>query len=126
MFEAMLDTTVLIDLLRGHPPAVAWLQAKDVSQYAISIIVRTENLRGAKDKLAFQRAARLMRSFETVYPESIDFDWALEQQVRFQLSHRVEWMDCLIAASAHRLGVLLYSHNLKHLSPLLKDQVIAP
>ncbi|NWF68509.1 MAG: hypothetical protein HXY40_05435 [Chloroflexi bacterium] len=48
-----------------------------------------------------------------------DIDWAADRLADFRLSHGVEIMDCLIAAPCHRLQLPLYTHNLKHLTPLL-------
>jgi len=82
----LLDTVVVVDLLRSYPPAAAWLAGQS--------------------------------------PE--DFDWAIRQALRLRLSHNVGPMDCLIASSAHRLGLPLYSRNLKHFAPLLGNLARAP
>ena len=57
---------------------------------------------------------------------SEDFDWAIRQSLRLRLSYNVGPMDCLIASVAHRLGLPLYSRNLKHFAPLLGDLAQAP
>lgn len=61
----------------------------------------------------------LLHRFEKVYVNQADMDWAYQQQIQFHLSHNVGAMDCLIAASAYRLQVPLYTRNLKHFAPLL-------
>lgn len=43
-----------------------------------------------------------------------------------RLSQNVDMMDCLIAASVHRLGLPLYTRNLKHFLPLIGDLACKP
>ena len=57
---------------------------------------------------------------------SQDVDWAIRQLLRFHLSHDLEAMDCLIAAVSYRLGVPLYTRDLKHFTPLLGDLARLP
>ena len=54
-----------------------------------------------------------------VYLTQADLDWAMQTQMRYELSHGVGMMDCLIASVSHRLQLPLYTHNLKHFTPLL-------
>jgi predicted nucleic acid-binding protein len=50
----------------------------------------------------------------------------MEQLERFQFSHRIGMEDCLIAAVAYRLQIPLYTHNLKHMTPLLGTLAVKP
>jgi predicted nucleic acid-binding protein len=54
------------------------------------------------------------------------FAWATEQLLRLKVSHGVDAFDCLIAAASHRLGVALYTRNLKHFQPLLAALAQSP
>ncbi len=45
---------------------------------------------------------------------------------RLHLSHGLDSMDCLIASANHRLGIPLYTCNLKHFTPLLGDLAHKP
>jgi predicted nucleic acid-binding protein len=49
----------------------------------------------------------------------LDFEWAIQQALRFRLSHNVDMMDCLIASTAQRLGLPLFTRNLKHFQPMI-------
>lgn len=113
----LLDTAVLVDLLRSHPPAGAWLAGQ--SALGVSPVVWLEVIEGASDSRAQKRAVKLLRHFDLVDILPADFDWAIRQALRLRLSHNVGMMDCLIASIAHRLGLPLYSRNLKHFAPLL-------
>lgn len=61
----------------------------------------------------------MLRHFERVDVEPVDFDWAIRQALRYRLSHSVDVMDCVIAAVASRLELPLYTRNLKHFVPVL-------
>jgi len=113
----LLDTAVLVDFLRSHPPAGAWLAGQPA--LGVSPVVWLEIIEGASDSRAQERAVKLLRHFKLVEVTSEDFDWAIRQSLRLRLSHNVGMMDCLIASTAHRLGLPLYSRNLKHFVPLL-------
>lgn len=55
-----------------------------------------------------------------------DSEWAIRQLLRLHLSHGLDSMDCLIASANHRLGIPLYTCNLKHFTPLLGDLAHKP
>jgi predicted nucleic acid-binding protein len=78
-----------------------------------------EVIGGGQNKVERLRAARLLKQFDFVYLTQADMDWAMSVQLRFELSHGTGMMDCLIASVSYRLQLPLYTHNLKHFSPLL-------
>ncbi len=117
MVTALLDTSVLVDLLRKHPPADSWLATQQ--RLGIAPVVWLELLEGVANKRTQRRALSLLKRFERVDLTSADFDWAIQQAVLFRLSHSVDAMDCLIAAVSNRLQVPLYTRNLRHFAPLL-------
>jgi len=73
-----------------------------------------------------QSAIRLLKAFERVEMLPVDHTWAIDQAVRYTLSHSVGVFDCLIAAASHRLQVPLYTGNIKHYSPMLGDLAQRP
>lgn len=113
----LLDTAVLVDILRAFPPALDWLSGQD--RLGISPVVWLEILEGAENAREQARAVDLLRHFEKIEVVPTDFDWAIQQALRFRLSHNVDMMDCLIASSAQRLGVPLFTRNLKHFQPMI-------
>lgn len=113
----LLDTAVLVDLLRAYPPASAWLASQ--GRLGVSPIVWLEIIEGAENARAQTRAVELLRHFDKVEILPADFDWAIRQALRFRLSHNVDMMDCLIASTAQRLGVPIFTPNLKHFQPMI-------
>jgi predicted nucleic acid-binding protein len=120
MVSALLDTTVVIDILRGYVPAITWMQAQGEITLGVSSIVGMEIIAGAPDKSAQQKALKLLQQFELIYLTQADQAWAISQQPIYKLSHGTGINDCLIAFISHRLRLPLYTSNLKHLAPLMR------
>lgn len=124
LIDGLTDSTVIIDVLRGHAPAAHW--AADHLSFGLTVYTWFEVLAGARSKRAQLTVVNLLRTFTTVYPEHEDYGWAERQFLRFALSHNIGQNDCLIAAAAQRLNVPLYTHNLKHVQPLIGALAITP
>jgi len=69
---------------------------------------------------------RMLARYELVYLTLSDCIWAVEQHRQFRLSHGVGLLDALIASSAARFNVPLYTLNLKHLEPLPNVEAARP
>jgi predicted nucleic acid-binding protein len=119
MVTAIVETSVIVDLLRFHTPAVNWYQAQIQPSLGITPIIWMEVISGGMNKAERLRAAGLLRQFAMIYTIQVDLDWAMQAQMRYELSHGVGMIDCLIASVNHRLQVPLYTHNLKHFAPIL-------
>lgn len=124
MVTGLLDTAIVVDLLRAYPPAASWLGGQ--SRLGITPIVWLEILEGSTNAQAQTQAVALLRRFEKTETVPSDFDWAIEQTLRFRLSHNVGMMDALIASAAYRLRVPLFTRNLKHFQPMLGPLVQKP
>ncbi len=123
--NGLLDTAVIIDLLRGFPPAVIWLQSHP-EQLGLSPVVWLEVIEGAASRVDQEKAVRLLGHFDRIEVASTDFDWAIRESLSLRLSHNVDMMDCLIAASAHRLKLPLFTCNLKHFRPMMGPLAVKP
>jgi predicted nucleic acid-binding protein len=117
MVDSLLDTSVLVDVLRQHPPAKVWFANQ--KQPGIPSMVWIELLQGVPNRIAEQRALRILSKFVRIDLTVSDVDWAIQQLSRYKLSHNIGGLDCLIASASHRLQVPLYTTNLKHFIPLL-------
>ena len=118
MIDAILDTSVVIDLLRGFEPAARWFSALGRQTPAITPVVWMETVQGATDSTKRAQAIRFLRQFHMEHPTPDDNRWAMRQLARFHLSHGVHLEDVMIASIAARLRVVLYTLNLKHYEPL--------
>lgn len=62
MIDALLDTAILVDFLRGYPSAITWLASQ--RNLGVTSMVWLEIIEGAPDRRAQQAALRLLKSFE--------------------------------------------------------------
>jgi predicted nucleic acid-binding protein len=124
MVTGLVDTDILIDVLRQHPPAQTWLIQQ--SSLGVSSIGWIELLQGTSNKLAQKQAIRVLESFERVELETVDFKWTVEALLKFNLRHSLMGLDALIASVSHRLQVPLYTRNLKHFRPILGNLAQSP
>ncbi len=121
MANGLVDSTVLVDVLRGYSPSALWLQMQ--SGLAITPIVWLELVAGVPNKVKQLAALKLLAQFEMIYLVQADMDWAMQQLFAYKLSHNIGMMDCLIASVSYRLQLPLYTHNLKHITPLLGQAI---
>ena len=109
----LLDTDILIDIQRGHPPAVSWFSAlKEIP--SISGIVVMELVQDAKNAGQVQKALKLLSPLPVVWPTEADCNRALSDFTKFHLSHSLGLLDSMIAATAVGLGATLWTFNAKH------------
>jgi len=117
MATSFVDSAVVVDILRVHPPAQLWY-GKQI-QLGITPILWMEVVNGAPNKIKQLRAIKFLTTFEMVYLTKSDLDWAMQQMFAYRLSHNVGMNDCLIASVNQRLQLPLWTTNLKHFTPLL-------
>ena len=125
MVDALLDTAIVVDLLRAYTPAAQWINSQNQT-FGVTKFVWMEIVRGCEDKPSLRRATQLLERFELIQIQVEDIDWALEKLVLFNLSHNIDYLDCLIAAPAQRLQTPLYTRNMKHFAPLLGELAQQP
>jgi predicted nucleic acid-binding protein len=124
--DAILDTSILVDLLRAFPQASQWFAGLGRLRLAITPVVWMETVQGATDGTRRAQAIRLLRQFRIEHPTEDDNRWAMRQTARFYLSHSIHLQDAMIASVAVRLAVPLYTTNLKHFEPLPSLDVRKP
>lgn len=123
---ALLDTTIIVDLLRNFAPAEIWLEQQSKVEFGIPRIVWLEILEGVGSKVDQAIALRLLRRFEVVETIPDDGIWASTALISIGLAVRFDGYDCMIAAVSHRLHLPLYTRNLKHFKPLIGDLAVTP
>jgi len=80
MVGALLDTSVLIDILRLNISANQWISQQNI-QFGVSRIVQIEVLQGALNKQDQTHALKLLRRFELIELMPSDYQWAVEQLI---------------------------------------------
>ena len=125
MVVGLLDTSIVVDLIRGFPDTSAWLGSVSGS-LGITHYVWLEIIEGAPNKRKLKSAMEILSDFELVETTGEDVKWAVKTLPKVNLSHNVDAMDSLIAATAYRLQIPLYTRNMKHFRPLLGEMAVKP
>jgi len=123
----LLDSDVMIDLLRQYPPAMQWFDALDEDEeVALPGYVVMELIQGCRNKAEQERLQRTVAPYGVVWPSPEDCDKALEVFAQYHLSHGAGVLDVLIGQTAVALGVPLYTFNQKHYRFMNELQTIQP
>jgi predicted nucleic acid-binding protein len=109
----LIDTDVIIDIQRGHAPAVNWFATLEALP-ALPGFVVMELIQDAQNKQQMQQVLKLIAPLPVVWPTEDDSNRALVDFANYHLSHRLGLIDALIAACAIGLSATLYTFNTKH------------
>ena len=127
MTEPIIDTSILVDYLRGHPDAIAWLHATRAAGGLFTHAVAAgELLIGARDRLEQQQIDRFLSTFTVLPSNEADALAAIDYVRRFRLSHGVGLLDCLMGATCVRISSPIATLNSKHFLPFPNLHVIRP
>ena len=122
----LLDTDVAVDILRGHPPAVAWLRGLGASPVGLPGLVAMELLQGCQSKAEQQRVERIFGKYRLYWPSDADSQRALVDFADYHLSHNLGLLDALIAHTVVGLSQELATFNVKHYSIVAALKTIQP
>ncbi|MEW6209297.1 MAG: PIN domain-containing protein [Acidobacteriota bacterium] len=109
----LLDTDILIDIQRGHPPAIAWF-ATLADLPSVPGFVVMELLQDAENSQQVRKALKMVAPLPIVWPTEADCNNALLHFTTYHLSHNLGLIDSLIAACALGLSATLCTFNVKH------------
>lgn len=123
----LLDSDVMIDLLRSYPPAVTWFDSLDAMEtVTLSGYSVMELIQGCRDKVAQERVLRVLSRYGIVWLAFADCTKALNLFVQYHLSHNAGLLDMLIGQTALMLNVPLYTFNQKHYRFVPRLQTVQP
>jgi predicted nucleic acid-binding protein len=109
----LLDTDVLIDVQRGHPPAMAWFSSL-TDLPAVPGFVVMELVQDARNAKDVRKALKLVAPLRIVWPSETDCARALSDFAAYHRSRGLELLDALISACAVGLSATLCTFNVKH------------
>ncbi|MCD4738809.1 MAG: PIN domain-containing protein [Anaerolineae bacterium] len=123
----LLDSDVMIDLLRQYPPAVKWFDTlEDKEKLILPGYVVMELIQGCRNKIGQQSLQRELATYGVVWPSSANCDKALAIFTQYRLSHNAGLLDVLIGQTAVALTEPLYTFNQKHYLFIPKLQTVQP
>jgi len=110
----LLDTDVMIDILRRYPPAVAWLESLGDEEILLPGFVVMELLQGCRNKVEQEQIEKTLQAYAVAWPSPETCDKALAVFGSVYLSHGLGMLDALIGQTAVALQVPLHTFNQKH------------
>ena len=69
----LVDTDVLVDCLRGTPPAKAWLERASAEVLGIPGVVAMELLIGCRNRAEIEKLQNFLSAFSIVWPDAAEF-----------------------------------------------------
>lgn len=112
----LVDSDIIIDLLRAHPPALDFFGRE--TELQITCFSLMELLSGARDKVDQARLVKLLTPFPVLYPTKDGLQLAVELFQKHRLSKGTGLVDALIAGTAISAGAKLFTRNSKHFKGL--------
>jgi len=123
----LLDSDVMIDLLRQYTQAMKWFDTLDEEEaLLLPGYVIMELIQGCRNKMEQEKLQRELATYGTVWLAFADCDRALDVFTEYHLSHNAGLLDVLIGQTAVALGVALYTFNQKHYRFIPGLQTIQP
>jgi len=110
----LLDTDIMIDILRDYPPAISWLENTDETEISLPGFVVMELIQGCNNKAEKETLEEKISDYEIVWPSQAACFEALNIFSSYYLSHKIGIIDALIGQTAIDMGVPLYTFNEKH------------
>ena len=112
MAKYLIDTTVLINHLRGKTAALNFIDKKE--QLKISCVSLAELIQGARNKKELEQIKKLVSLFAVDWGSVRINQKAVEILEKRYLKFGITYFDCLIAATAMENNLELITDNLKH------------
>lgn len=124
--DYLIETTILVDLLRDHTQAITWVNSLPPQARWVSVVTYFELLAGCRNRREQRIVAREMRQYHLLFLTEAISRTALSWYTRFHLSHGIGFLDTLLGATALHHGLTLATLNTKHFTPLPGVQLACP
>lgn len=123
----LIETTVLIDLLRRSVAAAEYLDhARATMNLVCSAVTKAELIVGARTRAEVRAIEQLIDRFDVEHITAVDSSRALKWLGKYFHSHGAGFHDCLLEAAALRLRIPIVTLNEKHFQVLPGIKVIRP
>lgn len=122
----LIETSIMVDMLRGYPPARNWVDSLPAGQAAVSFVTAAELLAGCRNRREQHVVEKELTAYTILWDSEVVSQLAWNWYREFHLSHGMGFLDCLIGATAHAGGLTLYTLNDRHFSPLPGLKTVRP
>lgn len=108
----LLDTDVMVDILRGYEPAKEWL--KSAQEIGVPGLVAMELIQGCQNAKEQKQLEKSLSAYSLFWPDEEDCNRALASFSSHRLSDNIGLLDALIAETAIGVNAKLATFNVKH------------
>lgn len=122
----LIDTNILVDLLRGQEGARRWIDHLPDDGRYISVVTAAELLAGARSAREQDIIEEELLFYRILWLQEPTSRLALDWYKRFHLRHGVGFLDCLIGATALYYDLTLATLNERHFTPFPDLRVERP
>lgn len=122
----LLDTDIVIDLLRGYLPALNWLAGRTGEEIYLPGLVVMELMQGCASKYEMSALQKFISPFPLLWTPAHVADQALSVYAEGRLTHNLGLLDALIGQLAVSMDVPLYTFNQKHFAAVPGLRTVQP
>jgi len=122
----ILDTDIMIDLLRGYSEAIKWIKSLGDEEIILPGFVVMELIQGCRNNVEQKKLKKELRQYNVLWPTPEICDEALSIFSYLHLKKGMGIIDVLIGEIAVALGLPLYTFNLKHYNGIPNLETIQP
>ena len=122
----LLDSDVMVDVLRSYAPAIAWLASIRPTPLGLAGLAAMELLQGCRNLAEQRRVEKRLQSFPRYWPTLADCQRGYQDFATYRLSHGLGLIDALIGATAIGHGETLATFNVKHYAVIAGLTTVQP
>ncbi len=122
----LLDTDIIIDVLRQYSPALIWLDSLDEEEIVLPGFVVMELIQGSRNREQQEKIEDVLENYSIVWPSPETCGQALSVFTSYYLSHSLGILDALIGQIAVALDLPLYTFNQKHYESVPNLRTVQP
>jgi predicted nucleic acid-binding protein len=122
----LLDSDVMIDVLRQYLPALKWLESRPEEEIGLCGFVVMELIQGCRTQSEQRGLERELRQYQVIWPSPDACERALATFTRYRLSQGLTILDVLIGETAAAEGLPLYTFNQKHYRTIQRLETVRP
>lgn len=111
--KLVLDTDILIDVLRGYEPALNWLATLTEQPAVVSVCVM-ELIQGCRNRADLQAVQQLIAPLDIWYPTDEEMRAALTVFLQGYLRLRLSILDAVVGSVITHRAAVLATFNTRH------------
>lgn len=113
--RGLIDTDILIDALKGNEQSKQFLYQQRIrGTIPISVITAMELIRGYRNATELRSLLDFIDTFSVLSIGSVASQKAYQWMISYSLSHGLQIPDALLAGTAVKHGLILFTGNTRH------------